>query len=267
MSNQIKKHLPLWLVIKLANFRHSLIYHNPFVKKKIIIGRNACLGNELLRNWLKNNHDFLVINQQKTRVDLFLDRVSGAPQPKADIIKKYFRLKRADLDEIIKQQEKLPWLANKRPVKYLVMDSFAELTDKKFTHKKEDWSFTCFWNDLSHDENFERTFSAQDMLPLDDLEKSYADFFDWAAEKYPGIKIFFIHYPDNLEKREKYLERSRKIKEVLLKLASQKPFVENIILSSAAEKNPADEFPYHYGPKVYDELTEKLTIALKKNTI
>ncbi len=264
MKNKLKKYFSLGLAIKLANLRNAFVYHNPFDKKTVILGRNACLGNKLLRSWLNKHHNFLVINQQKTRVDTFLDCVNGAPRPKTAEIIKYFRLRRSDLNEIIKQQEKLPWLANKRPVKYLVMDSFAELTDKKFTHKNEGWSFTCFWNDLVHDENFNHTFSASGMLPLLDLEKYYTAFFDWASKKYPGIMIFFIHYPDELEKREKYLERSRKIREVMLKLAAQKTFVKNIICGSPAEYNPVDKFPYHYGQKIYDELLAELTAELEK---
>jgi hypothetical protein len=265
MENKIKKYLPLYLSIKLANLKNAIAYHNPFCPKEIILGRNACLGNELLRAWTKKHKDFLVINQQRVRVDIFLDCANGAPRPKAGIIKKYFRLRRSDLNELVRQQENLPWLKNKRAVKYLVMDSFTELTDKKFTHRKENWSFCCYWNDLIHDEKFDKEFSSSGMLPLEDLEKSYSAFFDWANRKYPGIRIFFIHYPDRLEKREKYLERSKKIKEVLEKLSAENNFIKNIFLEEEkTKKNLLDEFPYHYGQGVYDELLKKLSTALEK---
>jgi hypothetical protein len=265
MNIKIKKIIPLWLSIRLTKLRNAFLYHNPFCQKEIILGRNACLGNELLRVLIKKNKKYLVINQQKTRIDVFMECINGAPCPQAAEIIKNFRIKRHDLAELIKQQEKLPWLKNKHPVKLLVMDSFSELTDKKFTHKKRGWSFSCHWNDLKHDQNFEQEFSCSGMLPLEELEKNYQNFFAWAEKTHPGIKIFFIHYPDQLEKREKYLQRSQKIKEVLEKIAIQKPFIKNIILEKEkTTSSPQDEFPYHYGQGVYDEMFKKLDTVLEK---
>jgi hypothetical protein len=259
MNNKIKKIIPLWLAIKLTNLRNAIDYHNPFCQKKIILGRCACLGNELLRIWLKKHKKYLVINQQKTRVDLFLDCINGAPRPKAGVIKKYFRLKRSDLEEIVKQQEKLPWLKNKRPIEFLVMDSFTELTNKKFTHKKEGWSFCCYWSDLNHSEDFDREFSSHGMLPLENLEKTYRAFFTWLETSFPCKEVFFIHYPSLFDTRSEYKERGAAILQTMQKISADKPYIKNFFLNDGeiTEKIKTDPFPYHYNKEVYQKLSEK----------
>ncbi|MFA5247665.1 MAG: hypothetical protein WC415_00240 [Patescibacteria group bacterium] len=229
----------------------------PNLKNHIIISRTACLGNDLLRICKKNGKKMVAINQQKVRVDLFLKWLKDSPRPKSREIKKYFR--DPAIFEHLKQQEKLPWLKIKK-IKYLTMDSFAELTDKKFTNIKDKWSFCCHFEDLYLTDEFKNNFKIEGVLPLEKLEESYRAFFTWFEKKYPEKNVYFIHYPSLFDVRLEYKERGTAILQIMQKISTEKPYVKNIFLTEEeiTEKIKTDPFPYHYNNEVYQKLSEKL---------
>lgn len=229
----------------------------PIFKDNIVLGRTACLGSDILRLLRKNGEKIIAINQQKVRVDLFLEWLKESPRPKSQEIKKYFR--DPAIFEHLKQQEHLPWLKIKK-IKYLVMDSFAELTDKKFTSLKGGWSFCCHLGDLYLTDEFKNNFKIEGVLPLEKLEETYRAFFSWFEKNYPGKNVYFIHYPSLFDSRSEYKERGAAILQTMQKISADKQFVKNIFLSEEeiTEKVKADPFPYHYNDEVYQKLSEKL---------
>lgn len=228
----------------------------PIFKDNIVLGRTACLGSDILRLRRKKGEKIISINQQKVRVDLFLEWLNGKPRPRSREIKKYFR--DIAVYEHLKQQEQLPWLKIKK-IKYLVMDSYSELTDKKFTSIKDGWSFCCHFSDLYLTDEFKNNFKIEGALPLEKLEESYRAFFSWFENAFPNKKVFFIHYPSLFDARSEYKERGAAILSVMQKIAGEKPYIKNIFLAETeiTEKIKNDPFPYHYNKEIYQKLLKK----------
>ena len=111
------------------------------------LGRTACLGNFVLDRYCNNDKKVVYYNQQKVRVDLFMQYVSGALRPETKKIEKF--LNRKDIIGLIAQQENLPWIGIKK-CRALIMDSFAELTDQKFVYKEDGYAFCCHYSDIEH---------------------------------------------------------------------------------------------------------------------
>jgi len=209
-----------------------------------VLGRVACLGNDLYSLRYQRKYGYRLINQQKVRVDLWLDWIAGKDKPKPELVKSH--MSRPDVYPLIENQAVLPWLAE-REFEFLLMDSFSELTDQKFTHKKEGWSFCCHYSDLDHKAAFDNDFESHGLLPIEEIETTYSRFFEWFEKEHPGKVVIFVHFPTTLDERTLYKERSAEILRVVSKLQSIKPFIHNISVDDKyIEWNEHDRFPYHF---------------------
>ncbi len=217
-----------------------------YLERPIVVSRCACLG-EFIYNLRYTDKKPYRIHQQKTRFDIFLKKLQMTPsEPRTNsrAVKKH--LKHDFVYPWIQEQEYLPWIGVK-DCEYALIDSFAELTDQKFTHKAEGWSFCAHYGDIEHSQEFEEQFMCEDLLAVDDFEKTYTHFFDWFEKKYPGKHVFFFHYPTTLDGREKYKVRASKILEVMKVIEEKRPYIHNIYVEdSAVDYNEHDTFPYHY---------------------
>ena len=234
-----------------------IIYHLIF-PKKIILARTACLGLDIIKQKTKNMKT-TVINQQKTRVDLFLDWLDGTRRPRADIVEKH--LARKDVLYTIKQQEELPWLCVKGKIEYLVMDSFSELTDQKFVHKKEGWAFACHYSDINHTPEFEKEFSCEGLLDLALLEKLYIRFFDWFKKSHPDCPVYYLHFPTSRDKRELFKARGTAIMEVVGGISGSMGIKSVHVGDEYVVPHETDDFPYHYGKLTHEKFAEKMEVA------
>lgn len=222
----------------------QLVSAQIFRKREKIIGRVACLGSDLYALRYQRKYGFRLINQQKVRVDLWLEGLSGAERPKPELVKSH--MARSDVYPLIENQAVLPWLAESK-FEFLLMDSFSELTDQKFTHRQEGWSFCCHYSDLIHSADFERDFQSCGLLPIEDIEQAYTRFFDWFGRKYPNKKVVFVHFPTTLDERILYKQRGAEIFRVMAKLQATKPFINNLSVDDKlVEWNENDRFPYHF---------------------
>lgn len=225
---------------KLRQFINAQIFR----KKLKILGRVACLGNDLYALRYQRKYGYRLINQQKVRIDLWLDWLASENKTKPERVKSH--MLRPDVYPLIENQAKLPWLAE-RDFLFLLMDSFSELTDQKFTHKKEGWSFCCHYSDLDHTEDFDKEFESQGLLPIGNIEAAYTKFFEWFEKKYPGKEVIFVHFPTTLDERVLYRKRSAKILRVMTKLQTIKPFIRNVSVDDKyVDWNENDRFPYHF---------------------
>jgi hypothetical protein len=224
------------------------------------LGRVACVGIEVFR--LKNEGNISrtkLVNMQKVRFDLLLQWDQGEKRPTANYVKSHLR--RKDIYPLIQQQERLDWFAYKKNWKYLIIDSYSELTDQKFTHKREGWSFCCHYTDINHTKKFNREFNCEGLLSVELLAKTYENFFNWFEKKYPNKKIIFIHYSTRFDKRDKFRERSKKIREILRRNAQKRPeLIDLYVDDSLYEPNEHDDFPYHYSKRTYAEIVKKWRI-------
>jgi len=247
-------------MVKIGIKIHRLLCHGKrnigkLRHKPSILARVACLGNDcfIMKHGKRNAK---LYNQQKARVDLLGEWIHGAQRPQASRIKPY--LMRADIYPFIVQQQEMPWFQTKNDIQYLLMDSFAELTDQKFTHRKEGWSFCCHYTDVNHTPEFEEEFECCGLLAIEEIERVYNDFFDWFEKSYPGKKIFFIHFPATLDNRPIYHERAKAIFNIMQKIESQRKYIYNIAISDEnVSWHEDDNFPYHYGKDTYKVFIEE----------
>ncbi len=222
-----------------------------------IIGRVACLGKDILSLIrFSEQGGIQFCNQQKGRVDLFLDILRGGQKPKAALIEPF--MERKDVYPLIAEQELLPWFNVRGTVRLLVMDSYAELTDRKFTHRKEGWSFCTHYSDLIRSSEFDALFEHEGHIPLEALFKAYWDFFTWFENRYPQAHVAFIQFPTKLDTRDEYKERGQAIRSVITDIARVKPYILNIDLDeSVVDWNEHDRYPYHFSKSTNKALADR----------
>lgn len=209
-----------------------------------MLGRTACLGKDIFALRHSKDGRAILINQQKTRVDILCEWIEGGERPKSKKIKGH--MSRADIYPLIKEQESLPWLRWK-DCDFILMDSFSELTDQKFSHKQEGWSFSCHYSDIKHTLEFDELFENHGLLPTDDIENAYLKFFDLIDSLYPNKKIIFIHFPTCLDERNIYKQRGAEILRVMKKIEQNNSNVINIYVGDEKVNwHEEDKFPYHY---------------------
>lgn len=222
----------------------QLINAQIFRKRQKVLGRVACLGSDLYALRYQRKHGFRLVNQQKVRVDLWIEWLSSGVKPKPELVK--IHMSRPDVYLLIENQAVLPWLAE-REFEFFLMDSFSELTDQKFTHRKEGWSFCCHYSDLKHSDDFDADFEGHGLLPIGEIEAAYIRFFEWFEKIHAGKEVFFVHFPTTLDERALYKVRGAEILRVMTKLQSNKPFIHNVSVDdNLVGWNENDRFPYHF---------------------
>lgn len=215
-----------------------------FRKRKKVLGRVACLGSDLFALRYQRKYGFRLINQQKARADLWLEWLAGEAKPNPALAKSH--MSRPDIYPLVENQAALPWLTEGK-FEFLLMDSFSELTDQRFTHRKEGWSFCCHYSDIDHTAAFDSEFECAGLLPIGEIESVYTRFFEWFAKEHPRKEVIFVHFPTALDERVLYKERSAAILGVMTKLQATQPFIQNLSVDDdVVEWNENDRFPYHF---------------------
>ena len=227
---------------------------------KTYLARVACLGQWALNNLRLNNNDKEVHNQQKTRVDLFLDVESGKlKRTKFKSAMSY--IKRSDITNAIKSQETMMWLEDVKPAA-IIMDSFAELTDQRFNHKTEKWAFCSNYSDIRHSAEFNASFHKLGLLDNDKLYNHYDKFFAMVRRKY-DCPLAFIHFPADLDEREVFQNRYKAILEAIAPLASKYDILEVAADPGAVEPRVNSHeaivsSPYHFSDATIKHFSDKI---------
>ena len=219
-----------------------------FTPSRVVASRVACLGKELFSEWG-------LINQQKSRADVFLKSLGHEIKPRYSEIMPFIR--RKDILPLIAQQCGMPWDKIGIPGRLFIMDSFSELTDQEFVHKKEGWSFCANYSDIDHNAEFKETFDAKGLLPVSQFEKTYKDFFEWLFSKNSNITILYLHFPTALDERPQFRERARCLHSAL-QMWEGKGIVNVSITDNMVSHAGGDAFPYHYSDATYNEFRELL---------
>lgn len=235
------------------------IFLNQFFGSNLIIGRFACLGNDVL---LKLNLRQFAINIQKGRIDYLLN-YQETTKIKTNTIQVINYLERKDIKYCIWQQEKLNILQVSKP-KAIFFDSFSELTDQLFKHKKQGWEFCSNYTDINHQGSFEEEFQSLGLISLELLKTYYLDFFSYIRKRYGNVPIFFLHFPSILDKREKFKFRQKVILEIINNISANfEPFYsisvnDDIVDFDFSEQGNEVKFPYHYNTETYNAFVEKI---------
>lgn len=131
------------------------------MSKSVVLTRIACLGQFTLRNLRIKNAE--LINHQKNRVDYTL-AINNDKSKMIDLdeVQRFIpaenKERYAYILSLLAQQTKnildFQLVSNSWGVDMLIMDSFAELTDKLFVNKKTGSQILCHWKDLNHTDEF-----------------------------------------------------------------------------------------------------------------
>lgn len=229
-----------------------------FFDRQIVLSRIACVGKEIFS--LKSGEWGRVelINQQKLRLDLFLDLLENKrPYANAQMIREY--VYREDVYPLIEEQGQLRWINYKgKNIKCFMLDTFSELTDQMFVHKKEQWAFCCHYTDLNAQGGFHDIFESKGLLEINRFEAVYRKFLDWYEVSFPRTTLVFIHYSAKFDSRNEFNERVMQLRTVTKALAEEKHYVLNVDIDDLYYyKNEFDDFPYHYSKRTYREMIKK----------
>lgn len=221
------------------------------------VGRYACLGTAVLETL---GRKYKMHNMQKGRVDYLLDVAADASlvcQP--DRVTPF--LARDYIAPTIEQQALL--CPAFRP-ELVFVDSFSDLTDQLFRHKSQGWSFCCNYQDMQHDDGFADDFESLGLLDLDTLQARYTRILQIINARWGGIPIIYLHFPDALESRERFVERARMIRRIVDVCAATVSNLYSFSVPSAIVKPPSfvesgmANFPYHYSQETYDMFAEMI---------
>jgi len=229
----------------------------PNWRGKWILGRHACLGRDVFK--LTDIH-YPIFNIQKGRVDYFTSAAIKSNKRTHTVnLSKY--LNRKDIIPFFRQQEYIHKLPKNPPI-LVYMDSYSELVDHYFQKKGEDWGGCCCYSDINHSEKFKEQFNEMGLIKINDLEFAYRSFFNQIRQKYGEIPIIFLHFPMQLEKRAKYIERGKAIFTIIESLATEYESIYSISINESIVFKPStviaelEEFPYHYNSQTYIEFSK-----------
>ena len=229
------------------------------------IGRYACLGTAVLEALGRR---YKMHNLQKGRVDYQLQAMQDA----STLCKPAQAVRHLARDYITPTVEQQARLCPDYAPKLVFVDSFSELTDQLFRHKKEGWQFCCNYMDLQQSNEFADTFESLGLMNLDTLQEAYQSMLRAVDERWPGIPVIYIHFPDVLEERERFVDRARKIRRVVETCARLHPNLYSFSVPPEIVRHPdvvepgMENFPYHYNRATYEAFADMIRghAALRK---
>jgi len=240
-------------------FLRNNFYLRIFSRKPWVMRRTACLGNdvfEILEHLPKRS-----LNIQKGRIDLLTKSFHG----RLGIMKLYKSRKfieRADIRSLVIRQS-ISQLKKLNPPQIIIIDSYSELTDQEFLLPNKA-NIYCNFSDLRP--NKDLLVQSNGLLDLGSLDDYYETFLMSVIEKWGGVPLIFLHFPEYKEPREKFRERSKMIRDSALRTSHKYAnfhFVElDEIEFWQLHKPNADEFPYHYNHEVKKAFADKVDAIL-----
>lgn len=252
--------LPFFNALK--RYLYNLKYQ--FIRRdNIVFCRVACLGKDIVK--LHFGRDVKLINHQKLRIDVFVNSFITKQNPllNSRTIEKH--MFRKDIYPLIENQEKLNWDNYFFSSRYVVIDSYSELTDQLFKSKKHNFVFCSNYSDINHTDAFYQDFECQGLLNTEDIFKYYVIFMDFFRKKYPKKIIVLIFFPVLFDTREKFLSRGKEILCVFKRLEKMYNFVKLLELDdSVIRQSDDDDFPYHMSSGTVKAFERKFC-ELKRN--
>lgn len=221
-----------------------------------VFSRTACLGNDL---YGIAGFKMPRLNIQKGRADLLLLKQR---EPERFPFAYRQMLNRQDIWPLIIEQEVQWWKAAVAP-RFILMDSFSELTDQLFKDHTNHSCFCANYHDLKSEISHSPGFLSSGLLPTSELRNSYLALFKEFHEIWPTTRIYFLNFPSHLETRELFLNRAERIREAIATIALSDSLLVPIeftltnIPEGSASTNE-DWMPYHYEEWNYTEMAVQL---------
>ena len=217
-------------------------------RHQILISRCACLGIDILK-------PFKIINRQKFRIDLPLSASFNEKVQTILIAKRYVK---NSISNLVVQQSFNLWVCASRQSKFFIMDTYSELTDRKYTNNKI--NICCHRSDLkigSLDH-----FSNGTLIDFESMKLGYRNFFIKLRKLNPNLKIIVILFPVKYDNRIQYKKQYDLIKYALIDcLDLDISLIE--LPDSEIHKSLEDDYPYHFDSKTIDNFRLQVLNAMK----
>lgn len=175
---------------------------------------------------------------------------------------------RKDIQICIAMQFDRTFMSPSLPPRFIIMDSFSDLTDVRMRFKA-DTIFNANISDIAKLHRKNRNLEIGELLNTDSLEELYSNLFSKFNFFFPSVPIIFILFPTILDTRLLYRERGEKIVSVLERLKSDFPNL-NVVtcpdsLVAFADDDVNKEFPYHYEDAVYRNLFNQIKTIIERS--
>lgn len=192
--------------------------------------------------------EILRLNLQKNRID----SLNGSFRIERIGLTGFRLLHRQDLLETIWIQGLRFWRALPTP-KYILMDSYSELTDQLFIFGKR--SFFANYKDVKHNHLQKMKIISLGLLETKTISSEYEKFFEeiykiWGDNN--KFNIYFVHFPYKFESRDLFIIRAKEIRSAIDELTFIFPNLISIVIPDelvTKQTNTAgtlDAFPYHF---------------------
>lgn len=215
--------------------------------KRIYAVRCACLGLDALAG-LK------IFNRQKFRVDS-KNCNSFKSFIKIIFISKIFY--KNEIKKLIYQQAVNFWPIVIKKSNFFIMDTYSELTDRKFN----------IFNEILYSHRSDLKFNNDLYEQVDDLDSedkfyySYKSFFTYIKSFNNDINIIVILFPVKFDNRYYYSNRYAQIYKSLMRLKITNLTILEIP-GTEIEKNIEDDFPYHFSEKTISYVRNKINLII-----
>ncbi len=185
-------------------------------------------------------------------------------RPRTAVVARH--MSREDIVPLIHQQEIAGALPS-TPPRIVLMDSYSELTDQLFVHSRQRWEFCCNYSDIEHTNEFTKQFEECGLLPIEQLESSYRQYFSLLRSRHGNVPIVFLHFPTKLDRRERFHRRAEAILTSIERISTEFDPFYSIAIDDAVVDWPEqvdtgnsgpDDFPYHYNGATYRAFAEKI---------
>lgn len=227
-------------------------YHKYFRFKKFkVLGRTACLGNEVIKQmgWSEN-----YVNHQKSRVDYLLElSVDKSIAPISTEIINY--LKHKYIIGTIEHQ-RYNFFRYSNP-DIIVVDSYSELTDQLFVDTGSNKKFLVNYSDIDQ-HLLPKRYECRGLIEKN-LFEIYDSFFAKINLVYPRTPLYYIHFSTILDNRDKFINRGKIIIEIINKLSIKYKFIkiikinDDLIHRANSDNEEFNNLPYHYSEETYKQ--------------
>lgn len=229
-----------------------------FTNSPYILSRTACLGNEIQISAFKDH--IIKFNFQKSRVD----HLVANTESRIPLISAFKQIMRKDLWPFIYFQSQSFFGFHKKP-ECIVLDSYSELTDQKFTTLNKNNFFFANYTDVSLNISNNK-FHCEGLIDLEQIYGFYCKLFECLTSKYgKETPIFFIHFQTALDPRDKFKTRSKYILKVIEQIVAKEDF--NLYSISIKNRDVSkannDNFYYHYSEETYGVYINEFLKVLK----
>lgn len=237
------------------NSKISILVFRFIVRRLLIVfsapgwvyGRVACLGKDSFK---EAGFSYNLVNVQKARVD-------GLGSSALLSMLNLKSILREDIKWLLLEQVFMYRFLVTRP-KFIIIDSYSELTDQIFINVKNHSTFFANYSDVNRDVLSNGMLSCEGLLNLEFLEVNYRSYFSRLREKYGEIPIIYVHFPTMREQRTSFVKRA----EVIVKIVDDIKYEYGLsvikIPDEYAQLPTNDEFPYHYANEVYTWVAKEI---------